>query len=912
MSDGNTSLSPLVIRLFGSCDVQLEGRPLPRLRTRKVLWLLALLALRHDREIDRVWLAGALWPDSLETQALANLRLALSDLRGALGLQATRIQTPTNRIIRFDSAESEIDIVLFDRNIHAEDEVALKAIELYRGALLEGCLEEWAISERAIRQQAYLKALNRFAEDSRKKRNLESEIAYRRQILAIDSFNETSLCALLEALAVKGDIPSLKVAYRDFRGRIVQHLNADLHPNTVSLYNQLLEKTQETNQSRVPVKPTQPSTSSNLPNPISKLIGREKETNQVYAALGASRLVTLKGSGGIGKTRLAIAVGDRLGKADAEDIWFVDLSAHSSPEAVIQTVASVLMVRENANQRLLNALTLKLQRRPALLILDNCEHLLAACTELADSLLRRCPNLRILATSRQALGLIGEQVYRVPSLSQPNLKLTHTQKTLSDFESVQLFCARAKLAQPDFALSDENATTIAQLCVRLDGIPLPIELAAARVRNLSLEEVNRRLAQRFSLLTGGNRTALPRQETLHSLIKWSYDLLTDSEKRLLCNLSVFSGGCSFEAAHAISFPSEIEETEALDLLDSLCDKSLLVNEDRNGVTRYRLLETVREFASQQLVSEERNSLCRRHADYFISHIPTSRERHGSDSNFPFFQAIENELDNILAAFDWSWLLGDRVMAAGSLCILNGFWYTRGFSGEGHRQLSAALNHTEAFVPKIFGTLMSGAGTLAFAQGDYETSENFHGQSLAHYRRADLEADAGYALNDLAAIASVRQEHQKAEALFLESLSLFRRLGLQDGVAYTLIQLGRNKSEEADFTNALSILEEAREIASSCKLTDYLAFALESLGYCLNGLHRYVDAKTTLKEALEMRRKQGHRPGIATTLANLGLSHLYLKEMAEAKECWQEAQGIWKEQGNDTLILMFEHQFGAIN
>jgi predicted ATPase/class 3 adenylate cyclase len=339
----------------------------------------------------------------------------------------------------------------------------------------------------------------------------------------------------------------------------------------------------------------------NLPVQLTRFIGREREMADVKRLLAASHLLTLTGSGGCGKTRLALQVAADLLEEYTDGVWLVELAALTDPALVAQTVVSALGAREEPSRTPAQTLLEYLRPKHLLLVLDNCEHLLAACAQLADTSLRSCPNLRVLASSREGLGVAGEQTYRVPSLSVPDAEHLPSLERLQEFEAVQLFAARAALSQPTFAVTAANARAVVQVCRRLDGIPLAIELAAARVKALPVEKVAERLDDRFRLLTGGSRTALPRQQTLRALIDWSYDLLTETERKLLRRLSVFAGGWTLEAAEAVCSGDGLDEWEVLDLVTTLVDKSLVQYEAGEGEARYRLLETVRQYARDRLL-----------------------------------------------------------------------------------------------------------------------------------------------------------------------------------------------------------------------------------------------------------------------------------------------------------------------
>jgi predicted ATPase len=371
-------------------------------------------------------------------------------------------------------------------------------------------------------------------------------------------------------------------------------------------------------QSTASVVSISPKSRNNLPTNLSKFIGREKEIAEVKGALSEYRLVTLTGSGGVGKTRLSLQVAAELLDQFPNGTWFVELAPITDPDLIPQVILTAADMQTQQGRSALDSLMDFLREKTSLLVLDNCEHLIEACARLADTLLNAAPNLKILASSREALGVKGEQAWHVPSLSIPDLKHLPAIEGLSQYEAVRLFIDRAVLAQPHFAVTDENANAVAQICSRLDGIPLAIELAAARVKVLKAEQIAERLNDRFRLLTGGSRTALPRQQTLRALIDWSYDLLSENEKLLLRRLAVFMGGCTLEAAEQVCNDGHIHAEDVLDLLIHLVDKSLVVVDENPAQLRYRMLETVRQYAREKLLeSGEGEKFHTQHIAYFL-------------------------------------------------------------------------------------------------------------------------------------------------------------------------------------------------------------------------------------------------------------------------------------------------------
>jgi predicted ATPase/DNA-binding XRE family transcriptional regulator len=397
----------------------------------------------------------------------------------------------------------------------------------------------------------------------------------------------------------------------------------------------------------------------NLPIPVTSFIGREQQLQDVVRRLNDAPLLTLTGIGGCGKTRLALEVARTMLSRYADGVWIVELAPIADPILVPRQVAKTVGVQEATDQTLTGALIRALQNRHTLLVFDNCEHLLDACARLVDDLVHSCAHLKVLATSREALGLTGEVAWRVPSLKVPD---AHQQLTLQELgmnPAVQLFVERAMALLPSFALSDRNASATAQICRRLDGIPLALELAAARILAFTPEQIAARLDQRFRLLTGGSRAALPRQQTLRATMDWSYDLLTEPERVLLNRLAVFAAGWSLEAAEAVCAAAPIQEGDVLDLLAQLVAKSLVLDDEvGDGARRYRLLETVRQYGRERLLAAgEADAVHQRHAMYFLEFgkqlepeqvAPIGRLTPTVEQ----LDQLDREQDNLRAAMRW--------------------------------------------------------------------------------------------------------------------------------------------------------------------------------------------------------------------------------------------------------------------
>ena len=392
----------------------------------------------------------------------------------------------------------------------------------------------------------------------------------------------------------------------------------------------------------------------NLPYQLTSFVGREQEIAQLEELVTANRLVTLTGAGGAGKTRLAIEVASRLIDAFPDGVWLVELAALSDPRLVPQAVAQALEVKEQPTRPVIETLSDYLASKKLLLVLDNVEHLLEGCVQFVDLILRRSPDVAMLVTSRERLGMAGELTYRVPSLTVPGPGDNVAPDALLAYEGVRLFVDRARLLRPDFSVTSENAASLASICYRLDGIPLAIELAAPRLRSMSVEELSQGLDQRFALLTDGSRTALPRHRTLRSMIDWSYDLLTDVEQAMLRRVSVFAGGWTLAAAEHVCTGDGIEKSGTIGLLTSLADKNLIITEEHEGATRYRMLETIRQYALDRLRETGEEARWRnRHFAWVLALAEESFEPLRGREQRQWLDRIAREIDNFRAALGWA-------------------------------------------------------------------------------------------------------------------------------------------------------------------------------------------------------------------------------------------------------------------
>jgi predicted ATPase/DNA-binding winged helix-turn-helix (wHTH) protein len=613
-----------------------------------------------------------------------------------------------------------------------------------------------------------------------------------------------------------------------------------------------------------------PKPRHNLPHQVTSFIGREKEVAELERLLSTTRLLLLTGAGGCGKTRLAVHLAANVVQGYPDGCWLVELAALADPGLVPQKVANVLGIKEQSSKSLTESLTEYLAPRHLLLVLDNAEHVLEDGAQLADVLLRNCAHLVILVTSRERLGIAGELTYRVPSLSVPDASRDVTPEQIAAYESARLFIERARLQQPHFGVTTRNAAALASICRRLDGIALAIELAAPRVRSMSMEELSRHLDQRFGLLTGGSRTALPRHRTLRSLIDWSYDLLSDADKTMLRRVSIFSGGWTLEAAEQVC-SDDGEEREALDLLTSLVDKNLVLAEAHDGATRYGLLETVRHYARDRLREVDQEAhLRRRRFAYFLKIAEEAKREELGANHQAWLDRLETERDNLRAALSRSAAVGD---AAGGLRLavaISGFWVFRGYYAEGRAWFSSLLAAApEGHDAAARARALRGAGRLAQSQGDYSAAKALRQEGLAIWKELGDRQGIAQSLASLGTIAQSQGDYPAAQALFKEALAIRRELGDPHGIVASLNSLGHSAVEQGDYPAARVLLEEG--LAISRELGHwYVSDALYHLGTAAYFQGDYPGARARLEESLTIRRALGHRAGIAGALAALGI------------------------------------------
>jgi predicted ATPase/class 3 adenylate cyclase len=598
----------------------------------------------------------------------------------------------------------------------------------------------------------------------------------------------------------------------------------------------------------------------NLPIQLTSFIGREKEIDDIKGLLNTAHLVTLTGSGGTGKTRLSQEVGAQVLTNFPHGVWIVELAPLSDAAQIVPAMAQIFRLQELPFQPLANLVLDHLRDKVLLLILDNCEHLIDACAYLADHLLHQCAELKILTSSREALGIAGELAYRIPSL------------LIS--ESNQLFVERARAANSNFELTEANASSIAQICRSLDGIPLALELAAARIKSLAPEQLADRLDDMFRLLIGGSRTALPRHQTLRALIDWSYNLLNGRERLLLHRLSVFAGGWTLEAAEEICGDTDLPKRDILEELSSLVDKSLVIFDtwDENQAPRYRMLETIRQYAREKLFDSSEGARMRtRHLQFFVSFAEAAENQFYGEGQTMFLNRSQAELENLRAALEWS--QKDEFVEAGLRIVgaLWQFWFRRGHWTEGFEKAAGLLSHAPSTIESaVRSKALMAASILAWCRDDEETENIYLEQSLVLARELGGRGEALLSL--LLAFYGYMKLYQDivmARTLSEESLLLSRNTNAKWITGLALCTLGQVAEVEGDYVAARLLFEEDLDVLQDIGSNSIMAAVQCNLGGVIYHQGEPETGKAYMEAGLRIYRQLGDRARLTIVLLSLG-------------------------------------------
>jgi predicted ATPase/class 3 adenylate cyclase/DNA-binding XRE family transcriptional regulator len=656
----------------------------------------------------------------------------------------------------------------------------------------------------------------------------------------------------------------------------------------------------------VPTQPIQKLPKNNLPIENTSFIGREKEIGEVRQALDEHRLVTLTGSGGTGKTRLSLQVAANIIEQFADGVWLIELAPVSDPELLPRTILTTFGLGDRSGESILELLKDFIHEKKVLLLLDNCEHLIQACANVTNILLNAAPGLKILATSREALGVRGELSYPVPSLSLPEPDHLPEVERLSQYEAVRLFVDRSRLASPHFDLDKDNASSVAQICCRLDGIPLAIELAASRMKVLSPEEIAERLDDRFRLLTGGSRTALPRQQTLRAMIDWSYNLLSEPEKILFRRLVVFVGGWSLDAAERVCSGNGIETGQVLDLLSQLVNKSLVIAENIRGETRYHTLETIRQYARDKLFeSADVKTLRDHHLDFYTTLAEEIEPGLRTAERIARKKQLEMEHDNFRAALGWALKEAKKYQVEKGVrlaCSLMMFWHYMGYHSEGRRWLERGITllaGNASVDPALYARALYSDGYLTDFQGEIAAARPLLEESVAMYRRMEPFDPRALALALEMLASTIELDRNLACSMTEESVSLCRALG-PDGnwdLAQALFWNGHFAFTQRTFDTAQILAEECIALFRQIGNVREAAAPISTLGHISAGRKDYKTALNYYEESLRLFREDEDSWAVAELISWLADINYLIGDYKSAKKGYQDSLKMFKDMGN---------------
>lgn len=894
-----TVASPLTleVRILGGFQIAVDGQVLerPAWRLRKAENLVKLLAATPGHRLHREQILEALWPEADLHGASTAFYQALHFARRALEPDLADRHSSAFLHLEHNLLELRapgrlwVDADGFEEAAAAaratvDPEAYRRAVGLYAGDLLPDDLYEDSVATRRQHlRHTCLDLLAGLAQRLQSNDDINGAIAVLQRALQVEPASEEIHVSLVRVYALAGMRERALLQYRRLSEILEREVGARPDPATRQLYEDIAGgrfPTGSDDGSRaapVPHRPVGPGVPlraraaprHNLPRQLTSFVGRRREIAEISDLIGRSPLVTLSGAGGSGKTRLALEGATELASRYPHGVWWVFLAPLSEPALVPQAVASALGIREQPGRPVLDTLLDWLEPKTTLLLLDNAERLLAACATFVDAVLRRCPSVRILVTSREALRIEGEVAYPVSPLSLPAVGGLASLDMLAQSEAVRLFVDRAVAALASFRLTEHNAQAVLEICRRVDGIPLAIELAAARVRALSLEQIAFRLDDQVRLLADGRRTGLPRHQTLRATMDWSHDLLTGPEKVLFRRLAVFAGGFTLEAAESVGAGNDLEPAYILDLLASLVLKSLVETEDRGVEIRYRLLEPVRQYALSKLKrTAEEPAIRARHRDFFIALAEGAHAGLISPDRMSWQRRVETEHDNIRAALQWSLATAEFEQAFRLGASMARFWARHGYLDEGWKWLQKLRQHESEVSPVARARMLVAVALLAFEIGD------------------------------------------QVEVIVAEyALSVFRETGDRDEVESCLRLLGMIENERGAFDRAAAVLDEAVAIAGQSGDAVREAEALRQRGYVEVRRGEYERGIPYLQRSLELLQQTGARRSVGFGLGHLAQAYLYQGHSQRAVPMLREAIALVETAGQSTATAYFRNLIG---
>ena len=929
----------LALHFLGIPELTLDNTPITTDR-RKAVALLAYIAVNRGK-YTREFLSGLLWPDYEQTNAFSNLRRTIWEVHQAIGdewLIADRESVRLN-----PDSEIDLDIARFQNLItqsRQQADISLRisllvdSVKLYRNHFLTGFslkdafpFNEWAYAESQDLRQKLADALTTLSDDYCALGQPEKAIPYARRLISLDPLNESAHRQLMEVYLQAGQHSAALKQYQTCEQILRKELNLDPQPETRALYKKIRKG--DLKPVRIEEKAEAIEPKHNLPLQLSSFIGRETEIDAVANLLARNRLVTLAGVGGIGKTRLALQVGQKVLNNYLNGVWFVELDSLSDPALVPQTIASVFDIKESHNYPITEILKNFLREKTVLLIVDNCEHVLEGCAQLINALLTSCPNIKVLATSREILKMEGEATYYLPSLSLPEDDYLLTEK-LAEYESVRLFAERATLALSSFVLTNESAQTVVEICRKVDGIPLAIELGAARVNILQIEEILKQLNDSFSLLASDNRVTLPRHQTLQSSMEWSWGLLAESEQIFMMQLSIFAGGWTLESAQAVC------DGDTLGLTSSLVKKSLIVVDQETGrETRYHFHEIVRQYAREKLVQAgEEEKIRTRHLEYFLQYSEQAESALKGPTQVEWYARLNDERDNIRAALEWAGKI-DTEAGLYLASRLNVYWeifdlregaqwleeFIQKTESKGYPHARAKALHALGWYKNLLERLVEARSAAQESLDSYQTCGDKHGEVDALLLLVSIvsPSEAGEFYQQALTLAqSINDKWRTAYALYLaggyhqarhsylkEALTLFREVGDLRHIAKCMVELARVELLNNEIKSAQERLSEATILYRQLNVKggiSGMSSVLQGYGQIAAVQGDYEQAYTYLQEGSALADENGYRIDYLFARSRLGYLALSRGNITDAHEIFIETLQSFFNDNNDIGVI----------
>ncbi|BDI32001.1 hypothetical protein CCAX7_40520 [Capsulimonas corticalis] len=917
------------IELFGGLTASRGDRKIERFPTQKVGALLAMLAFYPRQRHTREELIDMLWPDADLTAARNRLSQALVWLRPQLEpegvergsvLIADRVNISlTPSTFTTDTADFEALVKDGQRENGAEARIDIlsRAVGLYQGPLLSGYYQDWILDERQRLLDAFLLTLRSLVSLHERAGDSELALTYARKALAADPLQEEAHADVIRLLAESGQSAAALRQFQELKRVLDKELAEEPSPATLALVDRIKQNAS----TPVAAPIAAPIRTAPLPAPLTRLFGRDEEIERVRQTLisGGARLVTLIGPGGSGKTRLALAAGARVEQDRSGSVVFVALADLDAAPMILAAIAAALRLPADTAGALLDQVMEALAARPFLLILDNLEHLVGGAGSLVRDLLERVSSLTILATSRQRLGLEFEREIAVPPLHIPTGSADPQE--LLESASVQLFVDRARAVNPDFGVTAANAVAVAQVCERLEGIPLAIELCAAWAQTLTPAQMLEKLERRFDLLVSRRSDITPRHRTLRAALEYSYLQLPSDLQLVYKSVSVFRGSWSLEASESILAGASEQAAAsgssgglwpALRALTELRERSLIVAEETDTAMRFRMLESLREFASEQLSYAERAALRRAHALCFLQMSEQANSRVAGSDQDRWLATLDLEQENLRAALSWSLETEESNVGLRLAGAMGGYWSVRGTLQEGvdwlERLLALPAHHID---PDVQAKAWSILGYLLWSQGDFAYARTAHEQALELRRGIADEAGVAESLYHLGITAYREEDFPSAKSFLEESLANSQARGDRSGIARVLLNLGNIAYERLQYQEARDFIQQSLEIEQQLGNRRRSANALHNLGLIARDNREYELAETLIQEALAVNRSMLDNYSIANTLANLGAVAAFQGQSERARRLLAEGLKLAYEIGNKHIIAYYLFPMGML-